>query len=277
MKPPAAFRPKNAAKPAPPPVYRPGPPPVSQLKQNSPVGTAPPVYRPAPPAPIQQRPAPPVFKPPTAHPLMLKPGVIQRSPETAAQALFEKGYKVVKKSDLKGAFAKQHDVTDKEVEAVQTALTALREATPAKKRVEADDITSDYNPRFACVLQTVIYIKGTVFGKSSPKELHELIWAEKGKLQPYRQYDDDSVTPLFYTACGLTAKKFPADSTMETLPANLAAGKYAVGVSGTVEDHMYILDVTKDGFAWKEYDQNSQRGFKDARINKNGEIKSVYG
>src|SRR4051812_45775706 len=46
-----------------------------------------------------------------------------------------------------------------------------------KKKKEADDITLVYNARYACVLQAVIFIKGTVFGKSSPKDLHDLIWS----------------------------------------------------------------------------------------------------
>jgi hypothetical protein len=146
-----------------------------------------------------------------------------------------------------------------------------------KKKKEADDITSVYNARFACVLQAVIYIKGAVFGKASPKDLHDLIWSDKSKAQ-YRQYDDDSVTPDFYRAAGLNPVAFAADSTMETLPDTLANGKYAVGVKGSVEDHMYILDKTgKNAFAWKEFDQINLRGFQDARINKNGKIDSVYG
>lgn len=264
-----------------PPVYRPAAT-APQAKPNG-LGTAPPVYRPAAPL-IASRPAVPTrtgvvsqarFAPRGA-------GAVQRkiTPEIADGIVRGNPMKV---NDLKdyiddllhqGKLPKEYDYTQEEELMIGKALIKVGLQTPKKK--EADDITIDFKPSYACVLQTVIYIKGTVFGKSSPKDLHDLIWSDKSKTQ-FRQYDDDSVTPDFYRAAGLTPKPFAADAVMATLPDTLPIGKYAVGVKGTVENHMYILDKTAKEANWKEFDQLGGRGFQDARVNKNGKIDSVYG
>jgi hypothetical protein len=262
----AVVQPRSAAVPRPaPPVFRVPP---------SARSAAPPVYRPGTGAP-QLKPAPPVYRPVPA-------GVQRKISAEQAEEIARANPMTV--NDLRAyttglyyAGKMPAEYEDSEEERLMIGKAIIKIGLEPKKKKEADDITSEYNARYACVLQAVIYIKGTVFGKSSPKDLHDLIWSDKSKAQ-FKQYDDDSVTPAFYRAAGLNPVAYPEGSTMDDLPGSLAIGKYAVGVKGTVEDHMYILEKTgKSAFAWKEFDQINFRGFKDARINKAGLITSVSG
>lgn len=142
------------------------------------------------------------------------------------------------------------------------------------EKIEPDDITVKYNVAYACVLQTAIYIKGAVWGVSSPKALHDLIWSDDSK-KAYRQYDDDKVTPSFFEAIGMVKVQIPTGTKPKDILTYLDADKrYAVSVRGSVEDHSLILDKG----VWKEYRQmGSGTGFKEASPDKNTEIKFVYG
>jgi hypothetical protein len=238
--------------PVPPPVYRPhrSPRPL-QPKTGMVAPSVPPVYRP--------------LRPPAV-------GAIQRTIDSAAEELRQGGIITVKNSHLTKPFLTKHGIKKTDLAAIQKRMTELRDATPKAAKVEPDDITSEYNVAYACVLQAIIYLKVTAWGKSSPKDLHTLIWTDQAKKQ-YRQYDDDKVIPSLLTAVGLSAVEIEAGTTVQDVEDTFGAGKYFVSVKGSVEDHSLILD----SGAWKEYNQTgSGSGFKAARTDKNAEVKSVY-
>jgi hypothetical protein len=154
------------------------------------------------------------------------------------------------------------------------AATKPAATTAIVEKVEPDDITSKYNVAYACVLQTAIYIKGSVWEQKSPKALHELIWTDNQKAA-YRQYDDSKVTPKFFVAIGMTKVAIPTGTKLKDLmPTYLQNDrKYAVSVTGSVEDHSLVLDNGQ----WKEYNQTgSGSGFKAARVDTNAEVMYVY-
>ena len=173
--------------------------------------------------------------------------------------------------NLKDAAACRYDL-------VSLGECMIRLSPPGHGRIEFAPLLEvwvgggEYNVAYACVLQAIIYLKVTAWGKSSPKDLHTLIWTDQAKKQ-YRQYDDDKVIPSLLTAVGLSAVEIEAGTTVQDVEDTFGAGKYFVSVKGSVEDHSLILD----SGAWKEYNQTgSGSGFKAARTDKNAEVKSVY-
>lgn len=71
--------------------------------------------------------------------------VLHRDVDSAARALFDQGYKTVKKSDLKGKFGKTHGVTDRHLAEVQARLDALREERGPTVTHEVVDLTDPAN------------------------------------------------------------------------------------------------------------------------------------
>lgn len=75
-----------------------------------------------------------------AAPTATDAGPIQRTVDTAAEALLKQGVKKVKKTDLSGKFAKTHNVSGSDLETVQAALDALRAARPAPPKSAVNNV-----------------------------------------------------------------------------------------------------------------------------------------
>ena len=71
--------------------------------------------------------------------------IIQRTVDTAAEELHGRGMKTVKKSDLKGKFAKEHGISVTDLKAIQTALDGLRAAAGPVVQVVPPDMTDNAN------------------------------------------------------------------------------------------------------------------------------------
>lgn len=131
------------------------------------------------------------------------------------------------------------------------------------------DIAQKFNPRKACVLQSLIYVKKDVWGKKSAKDLHELIWKSRPE---YKQYSDDGIMDTLYAAAGMTKVTTHNGKKAEALAEELSSGTYLVAIGGSSEDHVVILE----NGAWKEYDQLGGRGFNEANVSKAAVVTAVY-
>jgi hypothetical protein len=146
------------------------------------------------------------------------------------------------------------------------------------------DINAEYDARNACVLQTLIGIKGTVFGCNSAHDLHNLFWSD-GRYSNYRQYSDDSVilALLRDQRVGMQEVKPKPGTVVKTLAEQLPPGEYAVivahsGKSKAGEDHMVWLRVAKNGQGtWWQYAQLGHHGLQQAtNLDKNATIRYVF-
>lgn len=73
-------------------------------------------------------------------PVSATSGPIQRTVDTAAEALLKQGVIKVKKTDLSGKFAKTHNVSGSDLEGVQTALNALRANKPVAPKAATKNV-----------------------------------------------------------------------------------------------------------------------------------------
>ncbi len=112
------------------------------------------------------------------------------------------------------------------------------------KSVEVSDVLPTYNPKYACVLQALVNLKKTVFGKNTAKELHNELFANKDYAK-YKEYDLDDVYPTLYQAAGLSVTK-AEDEKLEYVVDKLPVNKYIFEVTpiqpGT-SGHNFVISV----------------------------------
>lgn len=113
-------------------------------------------------------------------------------------------------------------------------------------KIELSDVLPTYNAKYACVLQALIKLKGTVLGKSTPEALHDHIYATEN-LAAYKEYDLDSVYPGLYGHVGLTSTS--ADNgKLKDVAQGLTPGKYifeAASITSGSSGHNFVVQVIK--------------------------------
>lgn len=152
----------------------------------------------------------------------------------------------------------------------------IGQETPTK--IELSDILPTYNAKLACVLQALIKLKGNVFGKSSPSDLHDHIYEEED-LAAYREYDLDDVYPALYKKVGLAATA-ANDGKLKDIVQGLTVGKKyifeATPMSAGTSGHNFVVDVKSAGSRGKKTGQIIQDGDNTEDIADGQKIKNVW-
>ncbi|OJJ19070.1 hypothetical protein BKI52_19825 [marine bacterium AO1-C] len=151
----------------------------------------------------------------------------------------------------------KHWVNDESI-LTDDAYNALKSTYEETEADDGQEVEDDYKSGLACTLFALLAVKGTIWGASTPQELHEILRA----MPKLRVYDEDEIVGFLRMKASLNytnRNSIKVADFVASLGEEDQTRKFIVDLDG--EPHTFALK-HKDG-EWKRFDNGSETGYID--------------